>query len=75
MSDYARAAWSDGEFLENVREARDNGMDSVCSICGGGIMADGEELHDTGCPLDPEHGEFTKAAAAWYKRVTLGKGE
>lgn len=38
----------DQTFLENVREARENGFDLVCSECGAGMSGDGMDIHEPG---------------------------
>lgn len=40
---------TDAEFMENVREALDNGYDRCCARCGTGTY-DGMEIHDRACP-------------------------
>lgn len=41
------------QFLENALDARENGYDLVCVECGAGV-ADGFDLHDSGCAHDSE---------------------
>lgn len=43
-------AMLDRSFMDNVREARENGFDVVCVICGVGV-SDGLDIHERGCPL------------------------
>lgn len=39
----------DDTFMENVREALDNGYDRVCAHCGC-AMADESDIHERRCP-------------------------
>lgn len=39
----------DETFMATVREARENGYDRVCAICGVGVYDD-SDMHARGCP-------------------------
>ncbi len=41
---------TDDGYLANVKEARVNGYDVVCVLCGIGLAQDGCDLHESGCP-------------------------
>ena len=43
-------AVDDRTFMENVREALENGYDRVCALCGIGTAADGMDIHERRCP-------------------------
>jgi hypothetical protein len=40
---------TDGTFMENVREARENGYDRLCATCGVGVY-DASDIHERTCP-------------------------
>jgi hypothetical protein len=44
----------DATFMDNVREALENGYDRCCARCGTGTY-DGYEIHEKSCPeyVDP----------------------
>jgi predicted molibdopterin-dependent oxidoreductase YjgC len=50
----------DSTFMDNVREAHENGHEVVCAYCGVGVSPDGLDMHETGCPYPdqtyPEQG-------------------
>jgi hypothetical protein len=48
-------AVDDDRFMENVREARDNGYDRVCAACGVGVY-DESDIHERSCPEFVETG-------------------
>lgn len=49
-----KTAVDDETFMENVREAIENGYDRCCVKCGTGVY-DGYEIHDRACPeYDPD---------------------
>lgn len=39
---------SDETFMNNVREARENGYDRLCAECGVGVYDD-TDIHERGC--------------------------
>lgn len=40
----------DEQFMDNVREALDNGCEAVCAYCGTGLAGDGLDMHERACP-------------------------
>lgn len=49
------AAVSDAAFLRNAQDARENGYDRLCAVCGVGTAPDDMDIHERGCP---EYEEF-----------------
>lgn len=65
MDDATRTFW-DNQFQRNVKDARDNGYDFLCAVCGAGITDD-SDMHDLWCPHHPTpfaaYAAFTAAIA------------